>query len=218
MAQRQLFDLLVIDAKLEYRGFEFGGLRLADDLRSRYGANSTIIISRFISASDPQVSELSCEFMDKGIATQANWFERGLSLKLVQMQRQQYAFVAMPYGAETTRLYRHIRQGVIAAGLRCVRVDKIPHTRSIQEFVFELVQKSKLVIFVADGGNPNAYYEAGFADAMHKEVIVVSRSTEELRFDLRNRNAIIYGDNPKTLESKIKSRIAAIRFRVPVVL
>ena len=27
LAQRQLFDLLVIDAKLEYRGFEFGGLR-----------------------------------------------------------------------------------------------------------------------------------------------------------------------------------------------
>jgi SAM-dependent methyltransferase len=82
-------------------------------------------------------------------------------MKLDQMQRQQYAFVAMPYGTSTDALYRHIRRGVIAAGLRCVREDKIPHTRSIQEFVFELVQKSKLVIFVADGGNSQRLLRSG---------------------------------------------------------
>src|ERR1051325_156493 len=218
LAQRQLFDLLVIDAKLEYRGFEFGGLRLADDLRSRYGANSTIIISRYITASFAGVSELSCEFMEKGSGGSGNHFEKGLCTKLRRMQSQQYAFVAMPFGRETASLYQHIRRGVVAAGLRCVRVDKIPHTRPIQELVFEYVEKSKLVIFVADGGNPNAYYEAGFADAMHKEVILVVRSVEDLPFDIRNRNAVVYGSNPKILEAKIKTMIDAIRFRRPVVL
>lgn len=217
LAQRQLFDVLVIDAKLEYRGFEFGGLRLADDLRSRYGANSTVIISRYITASFAQVSELSCEFMEKGTGSGSR-FENDLCRKLRQMQSRQYVFVAMPFTGETPGLFQHIRRGVAAAGLRCVRVDRVQHTRPIQELVFELVEKSKLVIFVADGGNPNAYYEAGFADAMHKEVMLVARSVADLPFDVSNRNALVYGNNPRTLEAKIKSKIQAIRFRKPVVL
>jgi len=217
LAQRQLFDVLVIDAKLEYRGFEFGGLRLADDLRSRYGGNSTVIISRYITASFAQVSELSCEFVEKGTG-RGNRFESDLYRKLRQMQSRQYAFVAMPFKRETAPLYQHIRRGVVSAGLGCVRVDKVPHTRPIQELVFELVEKSKLVIFVADGGNPNAYYEAGFADAMRKEVVLVTQAVEDLPFDIRNRNAVVYGSNPRTLEAKIKSMIQAIRLRKPVVL
>jgi len=217
LARRQLFDLLVIDAKLEYRGFEFGGLRLADDLRSRYGANSTIIISRYITSSFASVSELSCEFMEKGSDSKGNQFERNLCLKLRQMQSRQYVFVAMPF-QKTSLLYSSIRRGIISAGLRCVRVDKVPHTRPIQEVVFELVEKSKLVVFVADDGNPNAYYEAGFADAMRKEVIPVARSVDDLPFDIRNRNTIVYGNNPGTLAAKIKFTIDAIRFRKPVVL
>lgn len=218
LARKQLFDCLVIDAKLEYRGFEFGGLRLADDLRSRYGANSTIIISRYITASFAKVSELSCEFMEKGTGSHGNRFEKELYLKLRQMQKQQYAFVAMPFKGNSDSLYPHIRRAVIGSGLRCVRVDKIPHTRPIQELIFELVEKSKLVIFVADDGNPNAYYEAGFADAMYKEVILVTRSVESLPFDIRNRNAVVYGNKPGSIEAKIKAKIHAIRFRKPVVL
>jgi len=218
LAERQLFDLLVIDAKLEYRGFEFGGLRLADDLRARYGANSTLIVSRYITSSFASVSELSCEFMEKGISDGANRFERNLCRKLREMQRRQYAFVAMPFKSGTDSIYNYIRKGVMAAGLNCVRVDRIPHTRPIQEFIFELVSKSKLVVFVADGGNPNAYYEAGFADAMKKEVIVVVQSEKDLPFDIRNRNAVIYGNKPNTLEVKLRTKIEAIRFRRPIAL
>ena len=50
LAERQLFDNIVIDAKLDYRGFEFGGLRLADDLNRRYGSNSILIMSRYITS------------------------------------------------------------------------------------------------------------------------------------------------------------------------
>jgi CheY-like chemotaxis protein len=216
LARRQLFDLVVIDAKLEYRGFEFGGLRLADDLRSRYGANSIIIISRFITSSFASVSELSCEFMEKGNI--GNRFERDLCAKLRQMQRQQYAFVAMPFNKKASPLYKSIKDGIIAAGLKCVRIDKIRHTRPIQEVIFEYVEKSKVVVFVADDGNPNAYYEAGFADAMRKEVIPVARSVDDLPFDIRNRNTIAYGSSPSTLAAKIKFTIDALRFRKPLVL
>jgi CheY-like chemotaxis protein len=215
LAQRQLFDLIVIDAKLDYRGFEFGGLRLADDLRGRYGSNSILIISRYITASMAQVSELQCEFMEKsggsGLA-----FERALWRKLKQMKKKQYAFVAMPFSKGMSRLYSSVRRGIEAAGLKCVRVDKLTHTRPIQEVVFDLVEKSKVVVFVADGGNPNAYYEAGFADAMRKEVIVVAKAVDELPFDIRNRNAVIYGDDVASLAERLRNQIAGLRLRSPV--
>ena len=215
LAQRQLFDLVVIDAKLEYRGFEFGGLRLADDLRKRYGSNAILIISRYITASLAQVSELSCDFMEKSSGSGAR-FEVELCRKLRQMRRLQYAFVAMPFHKDGGRLYSQIRKGIRSAGFECVRVDKVAHTRPIQELVFELVEKSKLVVFVADGGNPNAYYEAGFADAMHKEVVVVARSLADLPFDIRNRNAVLYGEKLESLSGRLRDQISAIRLRPPV--
>lgn len=218
LAERQLFDVLVIDAKLEYRGFEFGGLRLAEDLRRRYGSNAILIMSRYITASLAQTSEPGCEFMEKYSGATAKAFERDLCRKLRAMRGHQFAFVAMPFGSEFLPLYRHIRKGVTAAGLKCVRVDKIPHSRPIQEVLFELVEKSKLVVFVADGANPNAYYEAGFADAMRKEVVVVTRSADQLPFDICNRNAIVYGARPTSLEARIRDRILAIRFSRPLVL
>ena len=53
---KQLFDMVIIDAKLDFKGMEFGGLRLADELRPRYGSQSILVVSRFITRSIATVS------------------------------------------------------------------------------------------------------------------------------------------------------------------
>lgn len=212
VAQRQLFDVLVVDAKLDYRGVEFGGLRLADELRPRYGTNAILIISRFITADLMREYGADYEFVEKG----------GLECvcrKICEMWKRQYVFVAMPFGGDIDRIYRaHIKKGVQQAGLKCVRVDEIPHTRPIPEVVFEAVEKSKLVVLVADGANANAYYEAGFADAMRKEVVIVARSVQELKFDVAQRHTIFYGDRPCSLEKTLTRKISLLRLAKPVVI
>ena len=218
LAQKQLFDLVVIDAKLDYRGFEFGGLRLAEDLRPRYGSNSIIVISRYITASLARVYELDCEFMEKYSGELEGVFERDLCRRLRQLRREQYAFVAMPFGRNLLPVYKHIKAGIIKSGFKCIRVDRIPHNRPIQELIFELVRKCKLVVLLADGANPNAYYEAGFADAMKKEVVIVAKTLNELKFDISNRHAIIYGNRPESLVPKLKDKITKLRLEKPLVL
>lgn len=216
LAERQLFDIVVIDAKLNYRGFEFGGLRLAEDLRPRYGANSIIVISRYITADLARVHGIDYEFMEKHSENTGKSFERALCRKLRDMRRHQYVFVAMPFVKALLPIYKQIKVGIISAGFKCVRVDEVAHTRSIQQVVFELVEKSKLVVFLADGANPNAYYEAGFADAMHKEVVIIAKSLDELKFDIRNRQTLIYGNNLSSLNYKLKLKLLALCHSKPV--
>lgn len=218
LAERQLFDIVVIDAKLEYRGFEFGGLRLAEDLRYRYGANSLIVISRFITAALAQIRGIDYEFMEKHSGNAGRSFERELCSKLREMRQQQYVFVAMPFENTFLSIYKCIKRSITNAGFKCVRVDEVSHTRPIQQIVFELVEKSKMVVFLADNGNPNAYYEAGFADAMRKEVIIVAKSVDELKFDIRDRQIISYRDKLATLENELKQKIFSLRHSKPLVV
>lgn len=216
LAKSQLFDVLVIDAKLDYRGVEFGGLRLADDLRPRYGANSILVVSQFITRDLLNNHGLDFEFLDKHRRGGRREFVRLLFDTVHTLRKKQFVFVAMPFDEQLNDLYeRRIVPAVQASGYRCIRVDQISHNRSIHEVIFDLVDRSKLVIFVADLSSPNAYYEAGFADALGKEVIIVAKALDDLRFDVSNRHTITYGSRPSTLTSQLRKKIDAIRIDTP---
>jgi len=219
LAEKQLFDLIIIDAKLEYRGIEFGGIRLADDLRPRYGTNSLLIISRFITAELLREHGIFYEFIEKSSGVRSNHFYSDLCRRIRIMRKRQYVFVAMPFAKRYSTVYsRYIKTAVRRAGYNCVRVDEVTHNRPIQEVIFELVEKSKLVVFLADGENPNAYYEAGFADAMGKEVVIVADSLATLKFDVANRHSITYGGNLQKLSTRLESKLRALRLHDPITL
>ena len=219
LAERQLFDVVVVDAKLDYRGVEFGGLRLADDLRTRYGTSAILVISRFITSDLMQEHGHDYDFMEKTNDIHAISFGRHLSQRIRLMRRRQYVFVAMPFSADIASLYHSwVKPAVKVAGFKCLRVDEVAHGRTIQQTLFELIESSKMVVFIADGGNANAYYEAGFADAMRKEVIVVASTVKELKFDVANRHTITYGTRPSSLLSSLRSKIHLLRLSRPVSL
>lgn len=216
LAERQLFDVLIIDAKLDYKGFEFGGLRLADDLSRRFGHNAIVIMSRYITETMAKISGLNCEFVEKQMGRSTVAFESHLAHRLRDMRKAQYAFVAMPYEEQYANVFQAVEQGIAAAGLNCLRMDRIQHNRPIHAAILEAVQRSKLVVFVADGASANAYYEAGFADAMGKEVIVVAQSLDVLKFDIKHRNAILYKNDIRSVTSALRDRIMGLRFSRPV--
>ena len=83
-------------------------------------------------------------------------------------------------------------------------------TDSIVQQMFEQIERSKIVVFVATGRNPNAFYEAGYAVALQKEVITVTDEHSSLPFDIRDRNAIAYGNTPSKLFPLLTSRIARL--------
>ena len=59
-------------------------------------------------------------------------------------------------------------------------------------------------------GRCSAFYECGFAVAMNKEVIILTDSYENLTFDIRNRNAISYGNDFKKLMSPLNIKLNSL--------
>jgi hypothetical protein len=60
-----LFDILVIDAKIDYRGTRCGGLLLANELMPRYGAHSIIVTSQYVTALQLELFGLDAPFIIK---------------------------------------------------------------------------------------------------------------------------------------------------------
>ena len=212
IALSQLFDFVIIDAKLNYRGLEFGGIRLADDLRARYGANSIVVMSRYIDRATQlmNVSDTH-DFVAKPDGTGES-IGSMLREKMLHMRRRQFAFVAMPFSKQLTSLYKDfIVPAVEGAGFSCRRIDEVAHTRGIHELIFDLVKDSKLVVFVADRANANAYYEAGFADALKKAVVIVASDFDELKFDVKNRNTLFHKGRPEKFCTELTKRIMGLR-------
>ena len=212
VAERQLFDLIVIDAKLEYRNTEFGGLRLADELKGRYGANAILVMSRFITADWMRLYGSDFEFVDKHGIVDAKSYYKALASKMLAIWSAQYVLVVMSFADEPTRLYKtQVKPAIESMGLRCVRADEVEHTRYIPSVVFKLVMGSKMVVLMADDLSPNAFYEAGFADAMRKEVVMVTRSCANMPFDVAQRSAIEYGNKARNLRTQLKQKLTRLR-------
>lgn len=216
MADSQLFDFLVIDAKLEYRGLEFGGLKLAEELLPRYGAGSIVVISRYITPTFMrEYGTDGLEFLVKD-GDRAMTFGSALCCKLKDMREKQFAFVAMPFSDKYNDLYvKFIKPAIEQTGTRCLRADEVSHTKGIHDQLTTLIRKSKLVAFLADDANPNAYYEAGFADALQKAVIIIAKSQTVPKVDLRHRYTLYYGVTPSSLVTSIPQLIRGLRSRPP---
>ena len=212
LAFRCLYDVIVIDCRIPYRGYEYGGLCLADELRPRYGADSILLCSKYITASFLQQHAADYDFVPKPTSGKQD-VVKTICDNIDTLRSRQYIFVAMPFAEEFDGVYeKYLRAPIESSGFQAVRVDHLHHTRRIHEVLFELLEKAKGVVFFADNANPNAYYEAGFAEALKKEVIVVAKSVEALRFDINTKATVVYGEKISVLPKLIKEKLSGLRF------
>jgi hypothetical protein len=73
----------------------------------------------------------------------------------------------------------------------------------------EAIAKSELVFCELSGERPNCYYEAGFAHALGKELILAVRTTDKVHFDLAG-HRFIERDTEHELRQKLRARFAAL--------
>jgi hypothetical protein len=107
-------------------------------------------------------------------------------------------FVVMPFASMFEREYtRVIRPAVEAAGLECVRGDEIYSEQSIVQDIWKSVRRARVVVAELSGRNPNVMYEVGLAHALGKPIILLTRSQEDVPFDLKSLRYIYYDtENP----------------------
>lgn len=81
-------------------------------------------------------------------------------------------FVSMSFADETKNTREAIRNGIESAGFSAEFLDEITHNKQIVPEMFRLIRESKMLILDISIPNYGAYYEAGYALGLGKEVII----------------------------------------------
>lgn len=209
LAVRRLFDLVVIDAKMNYQSEAMGGVLLANELRPRYGSGSLVVVSQYVTQQYIAAHGQAHLFLEKGDSVKA--FVARLCREGERLRDEQTVFVAMPFDQEYLPTYKKaIEPAVLGAGFVPVRLDHVAYTGSIHTKMFDSIRDAKAVVFVADGANPNVYYEAGYAHALRKEMVTVASDVTKLPFDIRDRKALAHSGDLKKLKKELAAELAGI--------
>lgn len=122
-------------------------------------------------------------------------------------------FIAMSFDAKTTIISDAFKKAISKCGYSFQRIDEKEHNNQIvPEILFE-ISRSKFVVVDVTYPNNGAYYEAGYAEALGKEVIVCCRNKEfngdgKPHFDIAQKSMIVWNDE-KDLEDRLYRRIEA---------
>lgn len=106
---------------------------------------------------------------------------------------QRAAFVVMPFKKELYDVYYFgIRLPLEREGYIVERVDEIQFLGGVMDKIVASIKNADLIVGEITDQNPNVYYEIGFAHALGKSVILLTRSIENVPFDLRGLRLLTY--------------------------
>ena len=123
-------------------------------------------------------------------------------------------FIAMSFAKETESTREALKQGISKAGYTPVIIDELTHNHQIVPEMFKQIRDSKFLVIDVSVPNNGAYYEAGYALGLGKEVIFCcsqnSFEDKENRphFDVSQKQMIVWKDETDLsdkLEKWIKS-------------
>jgi AbiJ N-terminal domain 5 len=123
--------------------------------------------------------------------------------------------VMMPFAREFDTTYGAIKQASKACDLRCLRADDIWEDATIVQDVFSIIFRAQVVVVDFTGKNPNVMYETGIAHTLGKHVVPISRSLEDVPFDMRHHRVLNYFPNKEGITKLTSDLQAKLRqFRV----
>ena len=119
-------------------------------------------------------------------------------------------FVAMCFAEELGKARRGIERAVTDCGYEPVLIDVKEHNNQIVPEIYKEIEESAFVIADLSKQRGGVYYEAGYATAKGKTVILSCRKQEqkEVHFDVAQIN-MIFWENEKDLRERLVKRRCA---------
>ena len=120
------------------------------------------------------------------------------------------AFIAMWFDPQMKDARDCIIRAITDSGYVSVIIDEKEHNNQIVPEIFYEIQRSTFVIADLTEHRNGVYYEAGYAQALGKEVIITCRSDsfKERHFDVAQKNMICW-DDENDLYRRLMNRIEA---------
>lgn len=118
-----------------------------------------------------------------------------------------FVFVAMPFAAAFDDVYEAaIKPACEAAGAYAERVDDQIFQGNILQRLYNQIAKADLIVADTTGRNVNVLYEVGYAHALRKDVILVTRGSGDVVFDPTHHPHIVY-DRPVDLRNELERKV-----------
>ncbi|MDQ3798977.1 MAG: nucleoside 2-deoxyribosyltransferase [Acidobacteriota bacterium] len=119
-----------------------------------------------------------------------------------------FCFVLMPFSEEFDDVYRlGIKEACDKAGAYCERVDEQIFSERILDRVYNQIAKADLIVADMSGRNPNVFYEVGYAHALGKLTILLTKNADDIPFDLKHFTHIVYGTKISILRDELEKRV-----------
>ena len=125
--------------------------------------------------------------------------------------KSKQVFVAMEFSDDTTELREALRDGIKRAGYIAQFIDEKHHNKQIVPEMLYQIRQSKFVVAEFSDFNNGAYYEAGYAAGLGKEVIHVCQKKKfgkKGHFDIKQKSSVLY-ETLEELPEILKKRIEA---------
>lgn len=125
-------------------------------------------------------------------------------------------FIAMSFCNETRNIREAFRTAISSCGYIVKVIDEKEHNNQIVPEILYEISRSKFVVVDITVPNYGAYYEAGYAQALGKEVIVCCQETiftsedkkQKPHFDIAQKSMIVWKDE-EDLINRLRRRIQA---------
>lgn len=137
----------------------------------------------------------------------------GVFANRTQAPNPKTCFVMMPFSDAFMAIYRLIQRCCNEQGLDCRRADEDALPGQITSKIYESVSDAGIIIADMTGRNANVFYELGLAHAVSDKVILLTQSTTDVPFDLRDFIHIEYENTfqgAEKLASELSKALTAI--------
>lgn len=122
----------------------------------------------------------------------------------------------MSFDNKNNDLIEVVKLAIESTGYKAVIMKDYHHNNYIMPEIFYQIEHCKFMVVDVSDSNLGAYYEAGYAQALGKEVIVICKASifkdinEKPHFDISQKNTIVFDDNDyEYLKQYIYSRVEA---------
>jgi hypothetical protein len=119
-----------------------------------------------------------------------------------------FVFVLMPFDSTFSDIYKFgIKGAAEDVGAYAERIDEQIFTEGILDRIFTQISKADVVVADMTGRNPNVFYEVGYAHALGKVTLLLTQAVEDIPFDLKHRQHIVYGGKIEALRKDLADRL-----------
>jgi len=212
--------LLALAELSDYTGktiFLIGGLRNSLFFIKQYMKNNQLPKERIDEQFDYFTSYMKEQKLIKmEYATSAVLLPEGLK-RIDELQKNKsvskQVFIAISFSDEMIKVQEAIEEGIRKAGYIPHTMNRNEHNNQIVPEILFQIRQSKFVVSEFSTGNNGAYYEAGYAAGLGKEVIHICNTKKFKKkghFDIKQKSTVLWNTVEEIPDALCKRIIATI--------